>query len=132
MYRLTAKEEELMNFFWDKGALFVRQILDFYDDPKPHFNTLSTFVRGLEDKGFLKHRTYGNTYQYFPAVSREEYSNKTLKSVINKYFGNSYLHAVSALVRNEKISIDELKQLIHEVEKGKVADARNKGKDINS
>ena len=51
MHKLTAKEEELMLFFWEKGALFVREILDFYLDPKPHFNTLSTIIRGLEKKG---------------------------------------------------------------------------------
>ena len=116
MQKLTTKEEELMCFFWEKGELFVKEILDFYDEPKPHFNTLSTFVRGLEDKGFLSHKTYGNTYQYFDIISKEEYSQGTLKNVINKYFGNSYLHAVSALVKNENITVDDLKQLISEVE----------------
>ena len=116
MQKLTAKEEELMCYFWEKGALFVKDILDFYDEPKPHFNTLSTFVRGLEEKGFLSHKTYGNTYQYFDIIDKEEYSQGTLKNVINKYFGNSYLHAVSALVQNENITLDELKQLIDEVE----------------
>ena len=116
MQKLTAKEEELMCFFWKKGELFVKDILDFYDEPRPHFNTLSTIVRGLEDKGFLFHKTYGNTYQYYAIISKEEYSQGTLKNVINKYFGNSYLHAVSALVKNENISVDELKQLIIEVE----------------
>lgn len=59
MKRLTAKEEEIMGFFWEKGPLFVKEILAFYDEPKPHFNTLSTIVRGLEEKGFLAHHTYG-------------------------------------------------------------------------
>ena len=117
MQKLTAKEEELMCFFWEKGELFVKDILDFYDEPRPHFNTLSTIVRGLEDKGFLYHKTYGNTYQYYAIISKEEYSRGTLKNVINKYFGNSYLHAVSALVKSENISVDDLKQLIIEVEK---------------
>ena len=116
MQKLTAKEEELMHFFWEKGALFVKDILDYYDEPKPHFNTLSTIVRGLEDKEFLSHKTYGNTYQYFAVINKEQYSQGTLKNVVNKYFGNSYLHAVSALVKSENISIDDLKQLISEVE----------------
>ena len=116
MQKLTAKEEELMHFFWEKGALFVKDILDYYDEPKPHFNTLSTIVRGLEDKEFLSHKTYGNTYQYFAVINKEQYSQGTLKNVVNKYFGNSYMHAVSALVKNENISIDDLKQLISEVE----------------
>ena len=57
MKGLTAKEEEIMGFFWEKGPLFVKEMLAFYEEPKPHFNTLSTIVRGLEDKGFLSHHT---------------------------------------------------------------------------
>jgi len=117
MKSLTAKEEELMGFFWEKGPLFVKQILDFYEDPKPHFNTLSTIVRGLEEKGFLTHTTYGNTYQYFAQVSEEDFRKTTLNNVIKKYFDNSYLGAVSSLVKEESISLNELEQLIAEVEK---------------
>ena len=61
MKRLTAREEEIMGYFWTKGPLFVKQLLEFYDEPRPHFNTLSTIVRGLEEKGFLAHHTFGNT-----------------------------------------------------------------------
>jgi predicted transcriptional regulator len=116
MERLTAKEEELMRFFWKNDALFVKELLDFYDEPKPHFNTLSTIVRGLEEKGFLAHKTYGNTYQYYAVISEDEYGHGTLQKAISKYFDNSCLRAVSALVRNEKITIEELKNLIQEVE----------------
>ena len=108
MKGLTAKEEEIMGFFWKKGPLFVKEMLAFYDEPKPHFNTLSTIVRGLEDKGFLAHKTYGNTYQYYATVSAEDFHKGTLK--------NSYLSAVSSLVSEEDISLDDLKQLIREVE----------------
>ncbi|NCC10257.1 MAG: BlaI/MecI/CopY family transcriptional regulator [Bacteroidia bacterium] len=116
MKGLTAKEEELMGHFWEKGPLFVKEMVEFYDEPKPHFNTLSTIVRGLEEKGYLSHRSFGNTYQYFPVVSEEEFRKGTLKKVISKYFNNSYLNAVSSLVKEERISVDELKQLIQEVE----------------
>ncbi len=119
MKGLTAKEEEIMGFFWEKGPLFVKEMLEFYDEPKPHFNTLSTIVRGLEEKGYLAHKAYGNTYQYYATVSREDFSKRTLKGVISKYFNNSYLNAVSSLVREEDISVDELKKLIREVEKDK-------------
>jgi predicted transcriptional regulator len=117
MKSLTAKEEEIMGFFWEKGPLFVKQLLSFYDEPKPHFNTLSTIVRGLEEKGFLTHTAYGNTYQYVASVSEEEFRKATLKQVIHKYFDNSYMGAVSTLVKEESISLDELKQLIQQVEK---------------
>ena len=107
-----------MGYFWTEGPLFVKQLLEFYGEPKPHFNTLSTIVRGLEEKGFLAHNTYGNTYQYYAAVSEADYSRGTLKNVIAKYFNNSYLGVISSLVREEEISVDELRQLIDEVEKG--------------
>lgn len=116
MKGLTAKEEEIMGFFWEKGPLFVKEILAFYDDPKPHFNTLSTIVRGLEEKGYLAHEAFGNTYRYFAVVTQDEFRSKTLKGVISKYFNNSYLSAVSTLVKKEEISVEELKQLIQEVE----------------
>lgn len=116
MKRLTAKEEEIMGFFWEKGPLFVKELLALYAEPKPHFNTLSTIVRGLEEKGYLSHRAFGNTYQYYAVVSRADFSTRTLKQVISKYFQNSYLSVVSSLVKEEEISVDELKELIKEVE----------------
>lgn len=117
MKGLTAKEEELMGFFWEKGPLFVKEMLAFYDEPKPHFNTLSTIVRGLEEKGYLNHHTFGNTYQYYAVISEETFRKGTLKNVISKYFNNSYLSAVSSLVEEENLSLDDLKQLIDQVER---------------
>ena len=119
MKRLTAKEEEVMGWFWEKGPLFVRELLSFYDEPKPHFNTLSTVVRGLEEKGFVGHKAYGNTYQYYATVTRDDYRRGTLRGVISKYFDNSYLGVVSTLVQEEKISVEELKALIKQVEEGR-------------
>jgi len=118
MKKLTAKEEEIMGFFWKEGPLFVKEMLAFYGEPKPHFNTLSTIVRGLEEKGFVTHKVYGNTYQYYAIITEDQFSKGTLKNVINKYFNNSYLSAVSSLVQEENISLNELKKLIEEVEKG--------------
>lgn len=116
MKKLTPKEEEIMGFFWENGPLYVKQMLEFYEEPRPHFNTLSTIVRGLEEKGFVDHNVYGNTYQYYAKVSRDDFKKRTLRGVISKYFNNSYLGAVSSLVKEEDISLDELKQLIREVE----------------
>ena len=117
-YKLTAKEEEIMNLFWERGALFVRELLDFYGEPKPHFNTLSTIVRGLEDKGFVSHKPFGNTYQYFAAISKDKFQNRSLKELIGKYYDNSAFSAVSSLVKEEAISVDELRELISIIEKG--------------
>ena len=119
MKKLTRKEEEIMNRFWDRGAMFVKELLELYAEPKPHFNTLSTMVRTLEANGYVNHKAYGNSYQYFPVISREEYAGSSFKGIISNYFNNSYLNAVSALVKEEKISIEELKELIKQIENGK-------------
>ena len=100
MKRLTAREEEIMGYFWTKGPLFVKQLLEFYDEPRPHFNTLS----------------FGNTYQYYAAVTEADYSRSTLKNVIAKYFNNSYLGVISSLVKEEEISVEELKELIESID----------------
>ena len=115
-FKITPKEEEIMNFFWDNGPLFIREILLLYNSPKPHFNTISTIVRALEEKGLVNHNSYGSTYQYFASISRDEFKQNTLSRVINKYFDKSVLSAVSSLVEQEKISVDELKRLIAMVE----------------
>ena len=86
MEKLTPREEELMRCFWTRGPLFVRELVALWPEPKPHFNTLSTMVRGLEAKGYVGHKAYGGTYQYYPLVSEEEFSRKTLKGVVSKYF----------------------------------------------
>ena len=116
MKTLSAREEEIMDILWEKGPLFVKEMVELYEEPRPHFNTLSTFVRGLEEKGYVGHRAFGNSHQYYAVVSRDDFKKKTLRSVISKYFNNSYLGVVSSLVKEEEISLDELKELIREVE----------------
>lgn len=113
---LTEKEEEAMNIFWEQGPQIVREMLAFYPDPKPHFNTLSTVVRTLEDKGFVSHKQTGQSYQYFAVISAEQYHKKTLRNIIGRYFSGSYISAISALAKEEHISTDELRQLIDEIE----------------
>lgn len=119
MEKLTRREEELMRCFWQHGALFVRELVEMSPDPKPHFNTLSTMVRALEAKGYVGHKAFGGTYQYFPLVSEEAFSRRTLGNVISRYFENSYLGAVSALIEEEKISVKELHELIDRIENRK-------------
>lgn len=116
MEKLTRREEELMRCFWERGPLFVRDLVAMAPEPKPHFNTLSTMVRALEAKGYVSHERFGNTYRYYAVVSEEEFSRRTLGSVISRYFENSYLGAVSALVEEEKISVEELRGLIDRIE----------------
>lgn len=117
MKTLTKKEEEIMNHYWTNGDMQIRELQALYPDPKPHVNTLSTLVHILEDKGFLSHKALtAKSYKYFALLSRDDYRRSTLTSVIDKMFGRSYLSVVSALVSEEKISVDELKELIRKVE----------------
>lgn len=115
MKKLTKKENELMELFWAEGAMFVKDLLEKYDEPKPHFNTLSTMVRTLEANGYLSHKTYGNTYQYYPIVTKEEYGGTSINNMVANFFNGSYMDAVSAFVKEEKISIEELEALIEQV-----------------
>jgi predicted transcriptional regulator len=117
MYKLTKKEEEIMTLFWERGALFVREIVENCPEPRPHFNTISTMVRTLEERGFLSHKKFGGTFQYYPVVSAVEFRDGKLSSVVAKYFDNSYLGVVSSLVNEHKIPLEELKRLIEEIER---------------
>ena len=116
MYKLPKKEEELMQIFWERGPMFVKDIVPLYDEPKPHFNTISTMVRTLESKGFLDHEAFGNTYRYYPVISHAEFSKGVVGSVVTRYFENSYSQVVSALIEEEQISIEELEELIRKVQ----------------
>ena len=97
--------------------MFVRELRELYPEPRPHFTTLSTQVRNLESEGFIDHKSYGPTYQYFAKVTKEEYKQRSLVGIIDKYFDNSYINAISALVKEDRVSLDELKELIDLIEK---------------
>lgn len=116
MKHLTNREEEIMDLFWQKESVFVKDIIDELPEPKPHYNTISTIVRGLEEKGFVGHEQFGNTYRYFAIISREEFSKNTIKNLVSKYFDKSYSSVVSMFVEEEKISVEEIKALIRQVE----------------
>ena len=115
MKKLTDREEEIMTILWDNGPMFVREIIEHFDDPKPHFNTISTFVRLLESKGYVTHSKFGSSYRYEAAISRDEFSRTTLRDVVNRYFGSSIKASVSALVKDEQLSDDELRQIVETV-----------------
>lgn len=115
MQRLTSKEEEILGYFWAKGPLFVRELLDLQEEPKPHYNTLSTIVRSLEEKEYIGYKVFGNTHQYYALVSEDDYRKKTLKQVISKYFDNSYSSVVSTLIEEEALTIEELQELIRQI-----------------
>ena len=117
MKALTEKEEAIMKIFWEKRPLFVKEIVEILPEPKPHVNTVSTFVRILEDKGYLTHEKLGTTYRYKPLLSETDYGKKSLRNIMMRYFNNSLSNVVSALVKDEKITDQELRDLIDMVNK---------------
>lgn len=118
--QLTPKEEELMQLLWEYGPIAISKLVELYPDPKPHFNTVSTVVRRLEAKGFVSHDETGGSFQYYAIVKKESFRSRSFGNFISNYFGGSYYGAVSALVAEDKISADELKELLELVQnKGK-------------
>lgn len=113
---LTQKEAVIMQILWEHGPLFVREMLELYPAPKPHFNTIATTVRILEGKGYVSHEVLGGTHRFFAVADKNEFRTRSLADVIRDYFGNSYKSAVSALAEEEKISVDELKEIIAMIE----------------
>ena len=119
MKKLTQKEEEILNIFWERGPMFVKELKEIYSDQNLHYNTLSTIVRAIEEKGYIDHEQFGNTHRYFTVISKEDYRKSTLGSVVKKYFDNSYKNVVSLLVEEDNLSLEELKKLIAEIENQK-------------
>lgn len=118
--QLTPKEEELMQLLWDHGPISISRLVELYPEPRPHFNTVSTVMRRLEAKGFAGHIDDSGTFIYYATARKEDFRSRRLGNFIKNYFGGSYYGAVSALVAEEKISADELKELLDLVErKGK-------------
>lgn len=119
MQKLTNKEEEIMHILWKLEKAFVKDVLAEIKTEKPHYNTLSTIIRNLEDKGYVGYNAYGKTHQYFPLVSKEDYRNRFFSNAIENYFNNSYKNVVSFFAKEEKISIEDLKEIIKLIEKNK-------------
>lgn len=119
MQKLTNKEEEIMHILWKLEKAFVKDVLSEIEYDKPHYNTLSTIIRNLEEKGYVSHNAYGNTHQYFPVVSKEDYRKGFMSNAIENYFNNSYKSMISFFAKEEKISADELREILDMIEKKK-------------
>lgn len=128
---LTEKESVIMNMLWENGPMFVREMLEHYDEPKPHFNTVSTLVRILEGKGYVSHEVVGNSHRFYATVDKSEFQKQGIADVIRNYFNNSYKQAISALVEDEKLTVDELKDIIEYIESKNPADNSQSKTDIS-
>jgi len=117
MDKLTNKEEEVLHALWKLEKAFVKDIIVILPEPKPHYNTISTIIRNMEEKGYIHHIAYGKTHQYYPVITKEDYRKGFMNKTITNYFENSYKNAVSFFAKEEKISIEELKEIISLIEK---------------
>ncbi len=112
MEELTKVEERIMQQLWKLKKAFVKDIIEeLQDDPKPPYNTISSVIRILVNKGYVKYKAYGKTYEYSPAISKAEYRNTRLKKIMSNYFGNSPASLVSHIVKEESLSKEEIRQL---------------------
>lgn len=117
MKRLTKREEEVMSVIWDMGRALVNDITPRLPITDLPYTTVSSIVRILEKKGFVDHKSYGRTHEYFPVISKEEYRNSQMKSFVKRYFDSSYRNVVSYFVNEKKLSAEDLKSLIEIIEK---------------
>jgi predicted transcriptional regulator len=113
---LTKAEEEVMQIIWQLERCLVRDILEQLGDPDMPHSTISSVVRILEKKGFVDHKAYGKTYEYFPIVSKEDYAQHGVKSLLEKYFGGSPRQLVSFLVQKEDMNLKELNDLLKKLD----------------
>lgn len=111
MENLTAKEEEVMQILWDLNKAMVRDIMNKLPNSDQPYTTVASIVRILEKKGFVSHKPYGKTHEYFPLISKAEYRRLKFKGMVTHYFDNSIESVVSFLVKEEKISPEELAEL---------------------
>lgn len=120
MIKLAKREEQIMQAFWDVEKAFIRDILPHLPDPKPHYNSVATIVKILEEKGFLGHDVVGNMFCYFPLVSREEYQKHALKDVVSQYFNNSYPRMLAFFAKEQNLSEDELTEIVNSIKNNKL------------
>lgn len=105
-----------MHLLWEHGPMFVREMVELYPEPRPHFNTVATLVRILEEKGYVAHEVLGGAHRFHAVAAKNDFRDRSLAEIIRNYFNNSYKSAVSALAEEEKISVEELREIIDLIE----------------
>ncbi len=117
MIKLAKREEQIMQVFWDLNKAFIRDIIPHLPDPKPHYNSVATIVKILEDKGFLDHESIVNMHCYFPIVSREAYQQFAMKDIVSQYFDNSYPRMLAFFAKEQNLSEAELDEIVKLIKK---------------
>jgi len=117
MEKLTHQEQELMLLIFQHGKGFIKDFIELMTEPRPPYTTVASIIKNLERKGFLASTRYGNTYEYRPTMDESEYKAKFMSGVVQNYFENSYKEMVSFFVENQKITAEELQEIINLIEK---------------
>jgi predicted transcriptional regulator len=116
MNELTKAEEQIMQILWKIEKGFVKDVITHFNEPKPAYNTVSTIIRILEKKGFVSYKAYGKTHEYFPLISKKEYTKKFFKGFLNRYFSNSFQQLVSFFSNENEMSIEEMEKIMKMME----------------
>lgn len=116
---LTRAEDQVMQVLWKLEKAFVKDIIEQLPKPKPAYNTISTIIRILETKGFVDHKAYGKTHEYFPIVSKEEYTKFYLNNMVKGYFNGSFNNLVSFFAKENKVNLQDLEKLLTELKNNK-------------
>jgi predicted transcriptional regulator len=119
MKELTKAEDEIMQVLWKLESAFVKDIIAKLPKPKPAYNTVSTIVRILEQKGFVGHEILGQSHKYHPLISKEAYTRAFMKGFVKRYFSGSYQQMVSFFTKEDKLTINELEELVRKLKSGK-------------
>ncbi len=125
MKTLTKAEEQIMQILWDEKEGFVKDLLLHFPEPKPAYNTVSTIIRILEKKGFVDHRSFGKSHQYYPLMSREQYRNDRFSSLMKDYFNNSMQQVLSHFGKSGSVNMKEADEIIKMMEEIKLKAGNN-------
>jgi BlaI family transcriptional regulator, penicillinase repressor len=117
MKELTKAEEQIMQLLWEQEKAFVKDIVEQMPNPKPAYNTVSTIIRILEKKGFVGYTAYGKTHEYFPLVTRKDYTRTFMKNFMRNYFSGSFQEMVSFFAKEDKMSLSDLDELVEDVKR---------------
>jgi len=117
MKTLTKAEEQVMQVLWKLEQAFLKDVVENMPEPKPHSNTVATVLKILQEKGFVQVESFSRIHRYSPAITKEAYSKKSLTGLVKNYFSGSYQNAVSFLVKEDQLSVDDLEALLKELKK---------------
>src|SRR5215212_3383838 len=119
MIKLAKREEQIMQVYWELGKAFIKEVIPYLPEPKPHYNSVATIVKILEEKGFLDHETIGNVYRYFPVITRTDYQKHAMKDIVSQYFDNSYPRMLAFFAKEQNLTESQLNEILQIIKSNK-------------